>query len=63
MLLFFRQLWEDAKNILIKDPAAKNIWTVILLYPGFHALIFYRVAHFFYKHNLFFLARLISQIR
>ena len=57
-----KQFYLDAKNILKKDPAAKNILEVILLYQGFHALIFHRIAHLFYKYKLFFLARLISQI-
>ena len=29
-------LWEDAKNIRDKDPAARNVAEVIILYPGFH---------------------------
>ena len=57
-----KQLYLDAKNIMEKDPAAKNILEVILLYQGFHILVFHRIAHFLYKHKLFFLARLISQI-
>ena len=59
---FFRELFEDAKNIQKKDPAASNVWYVILLYQGFHALFFYRVAHFFYKGQFFFIARLVSQL-
>lgn len=59
---WIKELYEDAKNIQEKDPAAKNIWYVILLYQGFHVLLFYRIAHFFYKRKCFFLARLISQI-
>lgn len=58
---FFKQLYEDAKNIKKKDPASRNILEVIILYPGFHVLIFYRIAHFLYRHKIFFLARLISQ--
>ena len=58
----FKELYEDAKNIQIKDPACRNILEAILLYPGFHVLIFYRISHFLYRHKLFFLARLISQI-
>lgn len=56
-----KNLYLDAKNIKNKDPAASNIITVILLYPGFHAILFHRIAHFFYKFKLYFLARLISQ--
>lgn len=59
---FLKNLYEDAKNIMQKDPACKNIIEAILLYPGFHILIFHTIAHFLYKHKLFFLARLISQI-
>jgi serine O-acetyltransferase len=58
---FFKNLYEDAKNIAKKDPAAPNVITVILLYPGFHALLFHRIAHFLYKNKLMFLARMISQ--
>ncbi|MEG0306109.1 MAG: serine O-acetyltransferase EpsC [Oscillospiraceae bacterium] len=54
-------LLSDAKNIKRKDPAAKSFAEVLLLYPGFHALVFYRVSHFLYKHNRFFLARMVSQ--
>lgn len=58
----FKELYEDAKNIKQKDPASRNILEVIILYPGFHILVFYRLAHFLYKNKIFFLARLISQI-
>ena len=57
-----KQLYLDAKNIMQKDPAARNVLEVIILYPGFHILVCHRIAHFLYKHKLFFLARLISQI-
>ena len=45
-----------------KDPACKSIFEILFLYPGFHALIMYRIAHFFYKIKFYFIARLISQI-
>ena len=57
-----KNLYIDAKNIMEKDPAARNIIEVIILYPGFHAIVFHRIAHFLYSLKLFFLARLISQI-
>lgn len=44
-----KELYEDAKNIQEKDPAAKHILYVILLYQGFHVLLFYRLGHFFYR--------------
>ena len=58
----FKELYEDAKNIKEKDPACRNVLETIILYPGFHILVFYRLAHFLYKNKIFFLARLISQI-
>lgn len=51
----------DAKSIRHKDPAAKSLAEVLLLYPGFHALIFYKLSHFLYRHHRFFLARTVSQ--
>ena len=57
-----RNLYFDAKNIKEKDPAAKSIFSVILLYPGFHVLCFHRLNHFLYINHLFFLSRLLSQI-
>lgn len=32
---FFKELYEDAKNIQKKDPASRNILEVIILYPRF----------------------------
>ena len=55
-------LWEDAKNIRDKDPAARNVLEVIILYPGFHVLVTHKLAHFLYRHKWFFVARLISQL-
>lgn len=54
-------LLSDAKNIHSKDPAARSLAEVLLLYPGFHALIFYRASHWLYQHKRFFLARMVSQ--
>lgn len=56
-LLFY----EEIKQAQKKDPAAKSFIEVLLLYQGLHAIIYHRIAKFFYKLHLFFLARLISQ--
>lgn len=42
------------------DPAARNAFEIILTYSGFHALVFYRVAHFFHVHGFKLIARIIS---
>ena len=54
-------LLEDARNIQRKDPAARSVLEVILLYPGFHILVYHRIAHWLYEHKHFFLARWVSQ--
>ncbi len=47
------------QSIKQRDPAARNSLEIFLLYPGVHALIGYRISHFFYKLKLKFLARFI----
>lgn len=62
MLNFFKELYEDAKNIKDKDPAARSVLEVMLLYPGFHILVSHRICNKLYKYNFRFVARLLSQI-
>lgn len=57
-IFFYREIRVAQK----KDPAAKSFLEVLLLYQGLQAQVNYRVARFFYKLHLFFLARLISQL-
>jgi serine O-acetyltransferase len=57
----FTKLRYDLYAVLDKDPAAKSKLEVILTYSGFWALVFYRLAHFFYVYNFRLTARLISQ--
>ncbi|MBQ8203961.1 MAG: serine O-acetyltransferase [Clostridia bacterium] len=57
----FKRLIEDVKAVMDRDPAATSFLEVWLLYPGVKAIRRHRRAHFFYKHNMHFLARLISQ--
>lgn len=59
--IFCRTIY-DIKSILERDPAARNALEVILLYPGFHAVLFHRFAHMLYRCHLRFIPRLISQI-
>lgn len=58
----FKNLMYDLQKIMDNDPAARSKIEIFLLYPCVHSLIAYRLAHFLYKHNLFFLARLVSQV-
>lgn len=60
--MIFKDIWMDVKAVQERDPAARNALEVLLLYQGVHALIWHRFAHFFYKHHMFFIARLLSQL-
>ena len=44
-----------------RDPAARSKLEIFLLYPGVHAVIYHRLAHWFYRHHCLFLARCVSQ--
>ena len=44
-----------------RDPAARTKLEVLLLYPGVHATLYHRVAHWLYCRNWKFLARFVSQ--
>lgn len=58
----FGQMKRDIQVIFERDPAAKSIWEVIFCYPGFHALLFHRMAHWLYLRNLVLIPRMISQL-
>lgn len=53
-------LKEEVRVIRERDPAMKSSWEVVL-YPGFQAILYYRIAHILYKKKQYFLARWISQ--
>jgi len=46
-------------SVKARDPAARSRWEV-LLYPGVLALGFHRIAHWLFKGELFFLARMVN---
>lgn len=52
---------EDIDAVMEKDPAARTRFEVFMCYPGVRALMWYRPAHWLYRHNMKFLARVISQ--
>nr|WP_223144581.1 serine O-acetyltransferase [Deferribacter autotrophicus] len=53
---------DEINNIFEKDPAARSVLEVIFCYPGFHANIMHRIAHWFWTHKMYFLGRFISHI-
>ncbi|HEX7714159.1 MAG TPA: serine O-acetyltransferase [Bacillota bacterium] len=58
----FQRIREDIHTVFERDPAAKSRLEVLLCYPGVHALMAYRLSHWFYQKRWFLLARVISQI-
>ncbi len=57
----FKRLKDDLDSVLQRDPAARTRLEVYLLYSGFKAVRSYRRANWFYRHNMKFIARYISQ--
>ena len=58
----FSRLRADIACILIRDPAARTAWEVLTCYPGLHALILHRRAHWCWTHGFKWLGRFISHI-
>ena len=58
----FTRLREDIACIKERDPAARSTWEVLTCYPGLHALVLHRRAHWFWRNGLRWLARFTSHI-
>ncbi|MGH6626887.1 MAG: serine O-acetyltransferase [Burkholderiaceae bacterium] len=58
----FSRLRSDIQCILDRDPAARSIWEVLTCYPGLHALVLHRRAHWCWTHGFKWLGRFISQL-
>lgn len=62
MVNVFKLIKEDFATIKRNDPALHSPFELFFNYPGLWALFFYRIAHWFWKHNLRFIARFISAV-
>ena len=58
----FSRLRSDIQCILDRDPAARSKWEVLTCYPGLHAVVLHRRAHWCWNHGLKWLGRFISHI-
>src|SRR6202795_3121571 len=58
----FSRLRQELAVVFERDPAARNAWEVITCYPGFHALLVHRLAHWLWGARLKWLARLTSHV-
>ena len=58
----FARLRSDIQCILERDPAARSGFEVLTCYPGLHALVLHRRAHWCWTHGLRWLGRFISHL-
>ena len=57
----FDKLKAELDSIMERDPAARSRLEVYFLYSGFRAVRSHRYANWFFRHNMKFIARWISQ--
>ena len=57
----FRTIREQIDTIFREDPAAKSVVEILLCYPGFHAILFHRLAHWLHRRGVPLLPRVMSQ--
>jgi serine O-acetyltransferase len=58
----FDRVREDIAAVLERDPAARSTLEILLAYPGFHAVLIYRLAHLCWRRRLFLLGRVLSHV-
>ncbi len=56
------RLREDVRTVFERDPAARSVSEVILAYPGFHALLVYRLSHWLWLRGLKTPGRFVSHL-
>jgi len=58
----FTRIREDIANIMAHDPAARTGWEVLTCYPGLHAVVMHRWAHWCWLRELKWLGRFIAHV-
>jgi serine O-acetyltransferase len=58
----FSRIREDIASIIERDPAARTAWEVLTCYPGLHAIVMHRWAHWCWMYGLKWMGRFISHI-
>jgi serine O-acetyltransferase len=58
----FSRLQSDIQCILDRDPAARTRWEVVTCYPGLHAVVLHRLAHWCWTRGLKWLGRFVSHL-
>jgi serine O-acetyltransferase len=60
--MLFRNLRDEIDATLARDPAARSRFEVMLCYPGFQALLYFRVAHWLWQHGWHLAGRFVSHL-
>jgi serine O-acetyltransferase len=60
--MVLKNLRDEIDNVMKLDPAARSRLEVALCYPGFHALVLYRLAHWLWERRWLVLGRFISNV-
>jgi serine O-acetyltransferase len=60
--MLLKNLREEIDATLARDPAARSRLEVVLCYPGFHALVWHRLAHFLWQRGWLLAGRFASHI-
>jgi serine O-acetyltransferase len=58
----FEGVRADIQAALDRDPAARSRLEVLLCYPGLHATVIHRAAHWLWRHDVRMMARFLSQV-
>ncbi|MDR3300190.1 MAG: serine O-acetyltransferase [Candidatus Accumulibacter sp.] len=58
----FSRLREDVRSVFERDPASRTSWEVLTCYPGLHAVVMHRVAHWLWIHRWRWLGRFVSHL-
>ena len=60
--MFLGKFREDLSVVFQRDPAARNYFEILTTYPGVHALLLHRLAHFLWSIKLKLIARIFSHL-
>src|SRR5271169_4369031 len=60
--MLLKNLREQIDATLARDPAARSRLEVVLCYPGFHALLYHRFAHWLWQRGWLLAGRFVSHI-
>ena len=60
--MLFKNLRDEIDATLARDPAARSRLEVVLCYPGFHALLYYRFGNWLWRRGWHLSGRFVSHV-